>query len=93
MQKYLVDQFVRNTLTAFQQYCFRHTLSPTNENFLTYLYDRELLNENNMRRYIIMEEYDQMHILPTFKKTQAVRKLADKYQLSDRAIWNIIARK
>jgi len=90
-QKKLVDHFFEVIHADFEAYCIRQHIYPSNTTFLTYLYDLNLLDENAMRRYSILEEYEKLHALPSFKKTHTVRHLADRFNVSDRAVWNLIA--
>ena len=92
-QKKIMDNFCSLVQTDFKAYCARHQLSPNTESFLTFLYDLKLLNENKIRKYTIIEEYEKMHNLPGFRKTKSIRLLADKFQVTDRAIWNMLSQK
>lgn len=90
--KQLVDIFSASVLNKFCEYCERHQLRTDNITFLTFLYDLNLLNENSMRRYTILEAYETMHTLPNFQKTKAVRLLADRFSMTDRSVWNMLSR-
>ncbi len=92
-QKKMIDNFFSIVISDFKKYCERHDFAPQNDTFLTYLFDSNLLNENTIRRYTILETYHQMNRLPDFQKTKAVRLLAERFQLSDRAVWNMLAEK
>lgn len=86
-----MDNFFSLIQSDFKNYCRRHKAPLNNDTFLTFLYDLNLLNENTIRRYTIMEEYEKMHALPGFQKTKSIRLLADKFNVTDRAIWNMLA--
>lgn len=91
-QKKLMDIFFSLIHSDFEAYCVRHQIrEKNNDTFLTFLYDLNLLNENMVRRYTILEEYQKMNTLPSFQKTKAVRLLADKFQLTDRTVWNMLS--
>jgi len=90
-QKKMIDKFFSIILADFEKYCERHNANPHNDTFLTYLFDSDLLNENTMRRYTVLADYQDLHSQATFQKTKAVRLLADRFQLSDRAVWNMLA--
>jgi len=90
-QKKLMDNFFSLIHADFKNYCERHHSVEDNDTFLTFLYDLNLLNENAIRRYTILEEYEKMHALPSFQKTKVVRLLANRFQVTDRSIWNILA--
>ncbi len=91
-QKKLMDNFFSIIHSDFDAYCERHQIrEKNNDTFLTFLYDLNLLNENMVRKYTILEEYQKMNTLPSFQKTKAVRLLADRFQLTDRTVWNMLS--
>lgn len=92
-QKKLMDNFFDIIHKDFVKYCERHQALQNNDTFLTFLHDLNLLNENTIRRYTILEAYEKMSAIPNFQKTKAVRLLADKFNITDRAIWNILSAK
>lgn len=89
-QKKLMDNFFSIIQNDFKSYCERHNIQEDNETFLTFLFDLHLLNEAKIRRYTVLEAYEELNTSPNFKKTRAVGLLAERFNITSRSVWNLI---
>lgn len=93
-QKQLIDFFSSLVHQNFDAYCNRHAIPKNNNSFLNFLFTQDLMSETAIRRYTIDSEYSTLKQQnEELTKSQLVRLLADKYNLTDRTIWNIIQTK
>jgi len=58
--------------------------------FITYLIDRELIPPVRIRQYTIGKEFDRLYDAATGKKSQIVRRLSERYNISERTVWTIL---
>ena len=92
-RKLLNDQFEEHLTQEYRSYCNRQNLEETMSGLVTYIIDRELIPEMNIKRYTILREFDPIYKKNENHKTSAVEILADKFNLSKRTIWSILKRK
>ena len=86
-QKKLMDNFCFIIQNDFHKYCARHNIQKNNETFLTFLFDLHLLNEAKIRKYTILEAYEELNTSPNFQKTKAVGLLAERFNITSRSVW------
>ncbi|MCB0634176.1 MAG: hypothetical protein R2824_02370 [Saprospiraceae bacterium] len=89
-RKHLVDQFENFLAEEYQQYCSRHETPESLQGIITYIVDRNLIPEMNIKKYTILKEFGPVYEGNNHHKTSAVEVLADRYNLSKRTIWGII---
>lgn len=89
-RKQLIDFFSALIHKDYKAYCERHHIPQNNDTFLNFLFTKNLFNESTVRRYTIHSEFAELNNTKKMTKSQAVRLLADKYNLSDRTVWNMI---
>ena len=88
--KKLLDKFSQHLKTNFEDYCQRHHIEVNIENFITYLIDRELISAPTIRRYTILQEFEQLYPKHNFHKSNTIDTLADLFNLSSRHVWSLI---
>lgn len=89
--KHLNEIFIKYLLLNYQNYCVGQRKVPGMHNFVEYLLSHNLLAEDTVRHYVILQEYEQKRkeeAYPT--KTQTVNALADFYGLHPNSVWNIL---
>jgi len=89
-RKQVVDIFCEKLEANFQQYCAEHGLPVHIGSFTTYLIDQELIDGNVIRHYAILELFKDLYPVNEHQKTQTVRILAKRFNLSARTIWNVL---
>ncbi|NJK83384.1 MAG: hypothetical protein HC912_05770 [Saprospiraceae bacterium] len=90
IRKKLVDRFSEFLVINYEHYCEQHNLDANNtETIITYLVDQELIRPKTIKDYTIVHEF--RHLLPQTKhKTETVALLADKFNISERAVWLVL---
>lgn len=92
IRKYIVDQFQTHLKTNFEAYCGRHALEKTDEQFVTFLIDHQLIPLANLQKFTVLCEFEQMctNQSPKTRKSEMVGDLANRFCLSERTIWGIL---
>lgn len=93
MQQLLIDNFSALILSEFKEYCVKYEIEATQHDFLIFLLDKKLLDNNAIHKYAVIKEYAKISSSPDFKKTKAVKFISKKYNVTDRTIWNILSTK
>ncbi len=86
----LVEQFFTRLQQNYEGYCEVSKVDASLKNFLLYLIDNDLINESDIRKYTIINEFIEVHQTETIKKTNIVKRLSEKFRISDRAIWSML---
>jgi len=86
----LVEQFFTRLQQNYEGYCEVSKVDATLKNFLLYLIDNDLINESDIRKYTIVNEFLEVHQREALKKTNIVKRLSQKFHISDRAIWSML---
>ena len=89
-RKYLLDKFQEHLRAAYEAYCARHELESTNEQFITFLIDQELISPTHLQRYTVIQEFEKLKSEQQYPKTHAVDTLANRFHLSERTVWNLL---
>ena len=71
-------------------YCEVSKIDANLKNFLLYLIDNDLINESEIRKYTITNEFLEIYQTEAIKKTNIVKRLSEKFRISDRAIWSML---
>jgi hypothetical protein len=88
--KQIFDIFQERLSRQYGQYCDYHKLESNIGGFITYLIDHELIDTLTVKRFAILYEFDDLYKLNSYKKTQTVNDLADRFNLSARTVWSIL---
>ena len=86
----MISDFKKHLLTHFEQKENRPTDCPQIETFLDFLLNHQLIESKNIKRFTLLKEFDVQYPLHGFHKTQTVLSLANKYGVSERAIWTVL---
>lgn len=91
-KKYILDQFQTHLKSSFETYCIRHNLKNSQEQFISYLIDHQLITPINLQKFTILREYEDLRARYTdeTKKTEFVNILASRFCLSERTVWGIL---
>lgn len=89
-RKYLIDQFENFITDEYRQYCFRHETPETIGGIITFIVDRDLIPNINIKKFTILREFGPVYERNDHHKTNTVEILADRYNLSKRTIWSIL---
>lgn len=92
-RKFIFDKFQDYVQEGYHDYCNRHGLSKTEDQFITFLIDQNLISRAQLQRYTIQREFEQLCDQYKLPKTRAVDTLSDRFMLSDRTIWNLLREK
>ena len=88
--KRLLDKFQGQLKYSWDEYRERHGLEDSRDALITYLIDFQLIKQSTIRKFTIQKEFKNLYSLRDMNKTEIVKKLSDKYNLSSRSIWNLI---
>jgi len=89
-KKQILDIFSTRLKRNFECYCAKFEQDDNLQNFITYIIDQELVPLNAVQRYTLIEEYNRIFARNGGQKTKAVNDLAQKYNVSQRSIWNLL---
>lgn len=92
-RKFILDKFQNHIHDGYNAYCVRHGLKKTEDLFITYLIDQDLISPTHLQRYTILKEFEQLCAQNSCPKTQAVDTLANRFRLSERTVWSILREK
>ena len=89
-RKYILDRFQDHLQISFAAFCHRHGIEKTDQQFITFLIDQDLISSAHLQRYTVLREFEKICTEQHFPKTQAVDTLANRFHISERTIWNIL---
>jgi hypothetical protein len=89
-RKYILDRFQEHLRAAYEAYCARHGIEDTNEQFITFLIDQDLISISHLQRYTVIQEFEKLKAEVQCAKTQAVGTLANRFRLSERTVWSML---
>ena len=89
-KKHMFDDFQEFLISEFKSYCDRHNYTESNDRFVTFIIDKELIPASSVCRYTIQREFQRMSEKKALRKTQTVQEINNKYQLSEKTVWNML---
>ncbi len=89
-RKQILDNFQEYLCKSYETYCERHDEEIDIEGFINFLIDRELIPNTNINRYTIQKEFERLFPTQDYHKTNTVELISDKYNISQRTVWNIL---
>ncbi len=92
-QQLFLEKFSNKIHQTFSAFCIKENLEFNTKTLLLYLIDKGLLNKIDIRNFLILEEFEELYSSNNFHKTQTIKLLADRFDISDRAIWTMLNRK
>jgi len=90
IRKQEIEIFSQSLQNSFRHYCAQHRLREDLENFTTYIIDRELISPGVIRQYAILAAFAEVYPANGRSKTETVERLADRFNLTTRSIWNVL---
>lgn len=89
-RKSILDRFQDHLHMCFESFCDRHNLEKTQNQFITYMIDQELISLPHLQRFTVLKEFEQIKTEQQYPKTLLVVKLAHRFQISERTVWGIL---
>lgn len=89
----MLDGFQKHLFVEYHAYCTRHHLQPSMEGLVTFLIDKDLILPLTIKRYTVLQEFDDLYLNLENQKTKTVNALSDKFNIPPRTIWGILTKK
>lgn len=89
-KKYILDRFQEHLRLDFETFCNRHRIDKTNNQFITFLIDQNLISFSHLQRYTVRQEFEYIAADRECRKTQIVDTIANRFRISERTIWSIL---
>lgn len=89
-RKIILDIFEQSLCENYHAYCSKHEMEATQTGLLAYLIDRELFPQKVVRDYAIKVLYLRLVSTTPKGKTLLVEQIADRFNLSQRTVWNAL---
>lgn len=90
ISKRMLLNFEGHLKNNFEDYCERHALKNDTNNFIIFLLDKDLVNAATVKRYTIINEYNNRFTNDGITKSEKVEILADLFDLSERHVWSLV---
>ena len=92
-RKLLLDTFQNHLFQSYHSYCETHQLPLTIDGFITYLIDREFIAQTKIKNYTIFKEFETEYPKCDFHKTNTVKRLALRFNISERGVWGVLGKR
>ena len=92
-RKLIQDKFQEYLGYDYKDFCKRHEIIPSTENFITFLIDQNLIPSVSIKRYTVIKEFENLTQKTDSKKTKMVLALSDKFNIPERTVWAILNNK
>ncbi len=89
-RKYILDKFQQHLCSSFEVFCKRHGIKKTDDHFITFLIDQNLISTPQLHRFTICKEFEEMSLEKGYTKSIIVDTLANRFSLSERTVWAIL---
>lgn len=89
-RKHILDRFQEHLQQNYKNYCERHGIEQTDNQLITFLIDQDLMSLAHVQRYTVLKEFEKLYPEQTYRKTQAVSALANRFSISERTVWSIL---
>ncbi len=89
-RKQILDTFEEHVYFKFKKHCERHQLTFEIKSLITFLIDFEIISDKTVLYHVIVYEFEELYRQEKFQKTKTVAKLANRFNISERSIWNIL---
>ena len=90
--KQLLDTFSDRLKDQFEDFCEQQSMLPSNDLLITYIIDKSLIPPVTLQHFTIIATFNELQAQQKMTKTQIVQVLANRFNLSQRSIWNILAK-
>lgn len=91
-RKMLLDTFQDHLLHSYRSYCETHQLPISTEGFIVYLIDQDLIPFVKIKRFTLLRVFDEEFPKCNHHKTNTVKRLAVRFNISERGVWNVLKR-
>jgi hypothetical protein len=68
----------------------RHDLKKSEDHFITFLIDQNLILTSQLQRFTVWKEFEKMCAEEDYTKSVIVNTLANRFSLSERTVWTIL---
>ena len=89
-RKQILDLFQVRLCQGYEEYCKAHNLESNFGGLITYIIDHEMIQLSFIQKFTILKEFEQIQSERQTMKSQIVENLADRFNLSERTVWNIL---
>ncbi len=90
ISKRLLLNFEEHLKSNFESYCQRHSIKSDKDNLIIFLLDKDFLSAATIKRFTILNDYNNRITNKNFNKSKTVEILADLYNLSTRHVWSVL---
>ena len=89
-RKYILDMFQQHLRDSFEVFCKRHDITKTEDHFITFLIDQNLITTPHLQRFTVCKEFEKMSIEHDYTKSIIVDTLANRFSISERTVWAML---
>lgn len=89
-KKYILDKFQEHLRQSFELFCRRHGIEKTDDQFITFLIDQNLISVSHLQRFTVCKEFEKLSGERMYAKTIIVDTLANRFSISERTVWSIL---
>lgn len=89
-RKYILDKFQQHLHQSFEVFCKRHDIKKTEDHFIAFLIDQNLITTPQLRRFTVCKEFEKMCLEKEYTKSIMVDTLANRFSISERTVWTIL---
>lgn len=92
-RKLILDKFQEHLDMEYHLYCQRHHIEPSTQALITFLIDHNLIPPVSVKRYTVIQEFEELIKKMEHQKTKTVNVLSDKFNIPERTIWGILKKR
>jgi len=91
-RKYILDKFQEHLHQSFEVFCERHDIKKSEDHFIAFLIDQNLIATPQLQRFTVCKEFEKMYAEKGYTKSIIVDMLANRFGISERTVWAILRR-
>lgn len=92
-RKRILDTFQQHLYQNYEKFCKRQDLQPTAQGLIIFLIDHDLIPPVTIKRYTVLQEFEEVFPKQEHHKTQTVHILSDRFNIPERTVWGILKKK
>jgi len=85
------DLFQKAIEEQFDDYCYEYEEEDSAETMLSFLLNQHLVDTQQLKRYVILQEFNKLLPSYDFHKTHTVLALSVRLKISERTIWSALS--